>query len=101
MNSSKQAVSTYLNKAGGFARRLQPYSLIAFLVLVGLIYGFLMLRINALGSMEPSESDVTSQVKAAKVPYIDQDVVKQLQSLQDNSVSIQALFDQARSNPFQ
>lgn len=80
--------------------KLRPYIFPTFLVFVGLIYGFLFLRINGLVSMEPSESDVSRQVKTAKVPYIDADVVEQLKSLKDNSTSVESFFEN-RTNPFE
>ncbi len=80
--------------------RFRPYIFPTFLIFIGLIYGFLFLRINSLVSMEPSESDVTSQVKTAKVPYIDADVVEQLKSLKDNSTSVESFFEN-RTNPFE
>lgn len=90
-----------LLKLSNLGKRLRPYSLLAFLLFIALLYGFVLLRINSLSSLQPSEDAVSSQVKAAKLPHIDQSVVTQLQSLQNNSVSVQALFNQARSNPFQ
>ncbi len=81
--------------------KLKRYSLPVFLVFVAGVYGFVLLRINNLSQAEPSDQAVTSQVQAAKVPHIDAGVVKQLETLQDNSVSVQSLFDEARSNPFQ
>lgn len=77
------------------------YALPAFIVFAAIIYGFIFLRINTLANAEPSDSDVASQVQAARVPHIDETVVQQLKSLQDNSVSVQSLFNDARSNPFQ
>ncbi len=82
-------------------RKLSRYSLIIFIVFVGCIYGFLLWRTNTLNNEQPSADAVTSQVKAAQLPHIDQAVVQQLQTLRDNSVNVQALFDQQRSNPFQ
>jgi hypothetical protein len=80
---------------------VRRYSLLVFLVIVAALYGFVVFRINTLSTAEPSTDAVDSQVKAAKVPHIDPKIVEQLQSLQDHSVSVQTLFDQARSNPFQ
>jgi len=80
---------------------VKKYAFTAFIVLVAGIYGFLLFRVNTLKNAEPSTSEVTSQVQAARIPHIDSNVVKQLQSLQDNSVSVQSLFNDARSNPFQ
>lgn len=82
-------------------QKARRYSLIIFLVFVGLVYGFVLFRIHSLSTAQPSADAVSSQVKAARIPHIDQTVVKQLQSLQDNSVSVKALFNQARNNPFQ
>ena len=80
---------------------LKRYSLIIFMVFVACLYGFILIRVNSLTHAEPLATDVSEQVKAAAIPHIDQAIVKKLQSLQDNSVSVQSLFDQARSNPFQ
>lgn len=79
----------------------RKFSAVAFIIFVALIYGFVFLRINSLNDAQPSSDSVTSQVQAARVPRIDKSVVKQLESLKDNSVNVQALFNQARSNPFQ
>jgi hypothetical protein len=101
MNSPKLNIKSLPETASTQLKRVQPYSFVVFLVFVGLIYGFLLFRVNTLRSVEPSPDAVTSQVKASSVPRIDPDVVKQLESLKDNSVSVKALFDEARSNPFQ
>ena len=90
-----------LEAAANFGRRLRSYSLPLVLVFVAALYGFVLLRVQTLNNTQPSSDAVTSQVKAARVPHIDQDTIQQLQSLQDNSVSVQTLFDQARNNPFQ
>lgn len=82
-------------------RKGRRYSLLIFLVFIGLVYGFVLFRIHSLATIQPSSDAVSSQVKAARIPHIDQPVVRQLQSLQDNSVSVQTLFNQARNNPFQ
>ena len=100
MSDQKKSLKELLRQALDLLVRLRRYSMIAFIVFISLIYGFLMLRINNLSSAEPTDTAITEQVKAAKVPRIDEDVVKQLQSLQDNSVNVQALFEEARSNPF-
>jgi hypothetical protein len=82
-------------------RQLGRYRTVFFLAFVAVLYGILLLHINSLDNQQPSDQAVNSQVKAANVPRIDQAVVRQIQSLQDNSVSVQSLFDQARNNPFQ
>lgn len=89
-----------LAKINPWIATLRRFSFVLFLGLVVIIYGFIVLRINALSSAEPSNDSVTSQVQAAHVPHIDQKVVNQLESLHNNSVNVQALFNESRSNPF-
>lgn len=101
MNKEKPSIKDLTVKATAALKQVRRYSLALFLAFVFLLYGFIFLRINSLSNIQPSNDAVSSQVKAARIPHIDQPVVDQLQSLQDNSVSVQALFDQARRNPFQ
>ena len=101
MNKEKPSIKSLAVKAAAALKQARRYSLVLFLAFVLLIYGFIFLRINSLSNIQPSNDAVSSQVKAARIPHIEQSVVDQLQSLQDNSVSVQSLFDQARSNPFQ
>lgn len=93
---SKKAIA----KAIGYVQKVRPYMFVFFLVFVACLYGLVVTKVNSLVSAQPSDDAVSSQVKAAKVPHFDQAVIKQLQSLQDNSVSVQTLFDDARNNPF-
>lgn len=81
-------------------QRLRRYTFVAFIVLVLGSYGFVLTRITSLSNLQPSDSDINSQVQAARVPKIDDTVLNQLKSLQDNSVNVKSLFDQARKNPF-
>jgi hypothetical protein len=74
--------------------------LICFIFIVA-IYGFLVWRIGALTNIQPDPNQVSAQLKTAQVPHIDQSALKKIQDLQDNSVSVQSLFNQARDNPFQ
>ncbi|HEY5152554.1 MAG TPA: hypothetical protein VII55_01125 [Candidatus Saccharimonadales bacterium] len=101
MNKPKFNIGEPLEKVGSVLRQVRHYGFALFLLFVALIYGFVLLRINTLGNAQPSSDAVTSQVQAARIPHIDQPVVQQLQSLQDNSVSVKSLFNQARANPFQ
>jgi hypothetical protein len=95
------AVKTFLTEGSGVIVKFRRYSLLAFVVFVAALYGFVIMRINNLSNAQPSDVAVSGQVQAAQAPHIDKAVVQQLNSLQDNSVSVQTLFNQARSNPFQ
>lgn len=100
MNANKLDLKLLTAKASLGIEKARRFSLPGFVILVVLLYGFVLFRINTLSNAQPSSDSVTSQVRAARVPHIDQAVVKQLESLHDNSVNVQTLFNEARSNPF-
>ncbi|QQS20070.1 hypothetical protein IPL85_01270 [Candidatus Saccharibacteria bacterium] len=75
-------------------------TLLFFLVLTSL-YGFLVWRINVLSSAPPSQAEVSSAAQNVPKPRISEEVIMKLQGLQDNSVRVQAIFNDARQNPFQ
>jgi len=81
--------------------KISRYRIFLFFLLLAAVYGFLFYRIGALNNAEPDPTALSSQNQTAQVPRINPSVVNQLQQLQDNSVNVQTLFDQARSNPFQ
>ncbi len=99
--SNKLDIATITDKATIVLRKVSRYRLFIFIVFVVLVYGFLILRINTLTGTQPSSDAIASQSDPIKTAHVDKSVVKQLQSLQDNSVNVKTLFDQARSNPFQ
>jgi hypothetical protein len=88
-------------KLADLVAQIKRYLPVLFGLFLVLLYGFLVYRVQVLNKVEPAASDVATQSTTAKVPRIDPSVLTQLQNLQDNSVSVQSLFDQARSNPFQ
>lgn len=89
------------DKGVAFLQAVRRYGFVLFLTFVIIVYGFVFWRINSLTNAQPSSDAIAGQVKAERIPHIDQSVVEQLQSLQDNSVSVKSLFNQARNNPFQ
>ncbi len=78
---------------------LARFRMLLFLVLVVGLYAFLGWRINTLENAQPSATAVA--VSAPATPHINQDTINKIKSLQNNSVSVKTLFDQARRNPFQ
>lgn len=84
---------------GRLGHKLLNIAPILFVVVVALLYGFLLLRIMMLSNSQPEASSVSSEV-AKLSPHIDQKSADQLQTLEDNSVNVQTLFNQARNNPF-
>jgi len=85
----------------GVFKWLNRYRNILFFLLLTSLYGYIVWRINVLSTAPPSTSDVVSAQQSTETPQISAETVQKLQSLQDNSVRVQALFNDARQNPFQ
>jgi hypothetical protein len=80
-------------------KKLSGYRVFIFFLVAASIYSYILWRINSFSDVAPSASDETAQSTAQ--PRIDPDTLEKIQNLQDNSVSVQTLFDNARQNPFQ
>jgi len=80
---------------------LKRYRVILFIVALVGLYSVLVLRINMLNNQVPDDNAVTTELQAVHPPKLDPTIVTKIQQLQDNSVDVQALFNQARNNPFQ
>lgn len=80
---------------------LKRYRVIIFILFIATIYGFILLRVATITNQQPTEEQINSQMSSFKVPHLDKSIIKQLHSLEDNSVDVQALFNKARDNPFQ
>lgn len=91
---SRESLTHYLQTA----RKNAPLVFVVFLVA---IYGFLAFRITQLLAEEPDQAAVSAELRSVGIPKVDEDVVDKMQKLEDNSVSVQTLFDDARDNPFQ
>ena len=81
------------------SKRLLQFRIVLFLVSVILVYIFIIWRVDMLSNAKPDQSAVDSQTSTS-TPKIDQATVNKINQLQDNSVSVQALFNQARRSPF-
>lgn len=78
--------------------QLKRYAVLLFAVFVLSLYGYLIMQTHKAANVQPGAA---RDVVIKRTPHIDPAVVDQLQQLQDNSVSVQALFNEARTNPFQ
>jgi hypothetical protein len=84
---------------GGTLQKLRSYQGFIFFLVVAALYGFILWRINVYSNIQANQS--VENATASAQPHIDASTVQKMQQLQDNSVSVQALFNQARQNPFQ
>jgi hypothetical protein len=90
-----------INNLQIYAQKVSKYKAYIAGLLLLLIYGYLFWHITSLNSAQPSQSSITQQANPLATARIDQQVVNQLQSLSNNNVNVQTLFDQSRNNPFQ
>lgn len=72
-----------------------------FIFIVMVLYIFVTWRVNVLSNAEPTEMQISSKMSETRSPRIDQATVDKIRQLQDNSVNVQTLFNEARQNPFQ
>jgi len=84
-----------------FGAGLKRYGGVLFFLLLAMVYAFMILRINMLSNVQVDQSEVSSKVKATGVPRVHAADALRLESLKDNSVNVQTLFEQNRTNPFQ
>ena len=75
---------------------LNRYSVLLFVIVLAALYAYLVVSIEKATNVQP-----TADATAAAVPRIDHNLVKQLENLNDNSVGVEALFSNSRTNPFQ
>lgn len=80
-------------------KQLLRFRVALFLLLVVLVYGFIMWRVDTLKNVQPDQKAAASHITSSA--NIDQATLTKIKQLQDNSVSVRALFNQARQNPFQ
>lgn len=77
------------------------YRVVIFVVFVGLIYSYVFFQINNFNNAKPSAQAISNQEQASPgIPRIDPTTVSKIEQLKDNSVNVQALFNQSRNNPF-
>ncbi len=84
----------------GAVRSVRKFAAVLIFLLFTAIYGYTVVQINSLSNPSVDQSAVTSETKALPTPRMDEAAANKLESLQDNSVNVQSLFDQGRTDPF-
>lgn len=97
----KQSIQPYIKKLQkllGFTSKHVPILLFMFFAALA---GFLVVRIGSLAQAEPTSDQIAEATLTAKNAKLDETAISQLNSLQDHNISIEALFDNGRTNPFE
>lgn len=84
---------------GSVASKSARYAPVIIFVLIASVYGFVLMRITMLANAQPTGADVSSEISQL-TPHIDKNAAAQLENLEDNSVNVKSLFEEARNNPF-
>lgn len=90
-----------LNKLKAQLMSLRKYLWAMLLIFFVLVYGYVILGIHSDITQQPSQAQIGADLKTTSMPAINKNVVKQLENMSNNSVSVKALFNQGRQNPFQ
>lgn len=101
MKNSNLDLKTIEYSAGKLFGSVNRYRSFIFFLLLTSLYGYIVWRINVLSSAPPSTADVTTAQQNAPLSGIPETTVEKLQGLEDNSVRVQSLFNDARQSPFQ
>ena len=91
-------ILTKLESAKDYAAK---HIVIISIVLIVLLFGFMVVRIYLLSTAEPTQSQVDEKLNSYKTVRLDPQVVSLFRSLEDQNISIESLFDNGRTNPFQ
>lgn len=79
---------------------LRKHAPVLCFVVFGVLYGYILVTVSGLSGQEPSQPEIDKQLKAVARPKIDRNVAETMEGLKERNVNIQAIFDQARDNPF-
>mgnify|MGYP001349947529 CR=1 FL=1 len=77
------------------------YSTILFLLTFAILAGYLVSRIGYLSQLEPTQTQIDQKISEVKKTKIDNEDIQKLKELEGRNISIEALFDNGRTNPFE
>lgn len=80
--------------------KVQRYTVFLSAIGILLVYSFLVLRVSTLSQAEPNEDQIAEQANTVKRLRIDQNSIDKIEQLEDQNIAVQALFQDARNNPF-
>ncbi len=100
MKNDKKNKTLRINNLHVKLAKIQPIVSILFLILLIVLYGYMIFQINNFKDAQPTSAQVSSDLVATSPPEINPRTVKRIEQMKNNSVSVQALFDTSRSNPF-
>jgi hypothetical protein len=77
------------------------YAVIIFVICVGLVFGFLTLKIASYSNDEPSDTQIEERLSTLQTVRLDSEAAQKIEELQDRNISLESLFNNGRDNPFE
>jgi hypothetical protein len=81
--------------------KLQAYTGFFLFLLFAVTYGFLVVQIDKYSNPTIEKSEALSKISTSPTSGIDEEAAQKLLLLEDNSVNVQTLIKEGRTNPFQ
>ncbi len=79
---------------------LKRFRLIIFLALFAGIYIYLFFFISSLTNKKPNQTAIEQELQTVKRLKVDDNSIKQMLRLTEESIEVKALYEDARNNPF-
>lgn len=79
---------------------LVRYRVTLFIVSGTAVLAFMIFRISQMSTMEPTDAQKTEAKQSVKVVKVNENTVTIIKNLQGNNISIEALFEPGRYDPF-
>lgn len=98
MNIELSAITSKFSVTKDFVVR---YALIIFIVGVVGILGFMTLTIAHFSNLEPTDDQIDEKKSSLKAVRLDEKSIAKLVQLEDQGISIESLFNNGRTNPFE
>lgn len=80
---------------------LAKYTFIIFMLVFACLAGFLVIRIGQLSKLEPTAEQISQKASETKSITTDPQSIQKLKELEGRNISIESLFDNGRTNPFE
>lgn len=96
----KKLIHSLLTRLGPVQLFVKKNKVFLIILTVVAIFGFIVFRISYFNALEPTESALDKQLQTSSRPRIDKAIVEKLVNLETENIQVQALFNQARENPF-
>lgn len=93
-------MDTYLAPLKKYITPLKRYGLVIAVAAIGATYGYLVLTAGQQADLRPSDQEIANELLGSTRPKLDDSSANKLLQLEAQNIEIQAIFNEARQNPF-